>query len=293
MADKFYISQIKLPSGSVYEIKDTEARQRIDDLVGVDAVRFMGVSSTILTDGGNEDPTIDNIIITTKKSGDLYFYGLSEFIYGDDNKWHALGDMPTLGNLAYADTASTNFTPAGVINFVNDNEKAEVVTGSGEVTYTPSGSISLTQTEKRLLVMPTQSGDVTYTPTGNVSITVTPSTTDVYSITDVGTLPSCTLPELTTTVSNEVLTIGFNQGAFDAGTLPVKGTAQTVVNNITNASASFTGTGTRFETLVSTPDSASFSGTGVHLETGNISVPQSASFSGTGGKITVTPDTKS
>ena len=68
-----------------------------------------------------------------------------------------------------------------------------------------------------------------YTPAGTVSkptITVTPTTESVYSITDVGALP-----ELTTTYdsSNETLTIGFSQG-----TLPTKGTAQTVM---TGASA--------------------------------------------------------
>ena len=292
MADKFYISQIKLPSGSVYEIKDTEARKMIEDLAGLDAIRFMGVSSTVLTDGGNENPIVDNVIITNKKSGDLYFYELSEFIYGNDNKWHALGDMPILGRLAYADTASTSYTPTGTVSFTNDDEKADVITGSGEVTYTPTGSVNLVKTEKRLLVLPTQSGDITYIPDGSVSVDFTPSTTSVYSITEVGTLPSYTLPELTTTVSNEVLAINFNQGVFSAGTLPIKGSAQTVVDDITNVTASFNGTGTRFETLVTTADSASFSGTGVHLETDNISVPQSATFSGIGDTITVIPDAK-
>ena len=290
MADKSYISQIKLPSGSVYNIKDAEARQRIQNLANLDAVRFMGVSTVPLTDGGNEDPIVDNMIITTKKSGDLYFYSLSEFIYGSDNKWHLLGNMSSLGRLAYANSASTNFTPTGIINFVNDDENTQVVVGVGDATYTPTGSIQLTKTEKRLLVMPVQSDDITYTPAGNVSIEVLPSTTNVYSITDVGTLPSCTLPELTTTVSNEVLTIGFSRGTFNAGTLPVKSTAQTVINDIINTSASFRGVGTRFETLISTPDSASFSGVGVHLETGNINIPKSATFSGIEGTITVTPD---
>ena len=76
-----------------------------------------------------------------------------------------------------------------------------------------------------------------YTPHGSVTapeITITPSTDDVYSITDVGTLPSMTM-----TVSNENLTFGFAQG-----TLPTKGSKQTVLAGATASAAApvFTGT---------------------------------------------------
>lgn len=81
------------------------------------------------------------------------------------------------------------------------------------------------------------SGD--YTPSGTVdapTITVTDDATDtVYSITDVGTLPAATW-----SVSGETAT--FN---FAAGTLPTKGSAQTVVSSMGVISASapaFTGT---------------------------------------------------
>lgn len=79
-----------------------------------------------------------------------------------------------------------------------------------------------------------------YTPAGNVSapsisVETAGTTTTVNSITDVGTLP-----ELTTSVDNETLTI-----AFDSGTLPTKGANTTVKTGDAayQASApSFTGT---------------------------------------------------
>ena len=79
-----------------------------------------------------------------------------------------------------------------------------------------------------------------YTPAGSVStptisVDTAGSTTTVNSITDVGTLPV-----LTTTVSNETLTISFSQG-----TLPTKGADQTVKTGDATYSASqptFTGT---------------------------------------------------
>ena len=55
-----YISKITLPSGTSYDIKDAYAREVIETLAGGDAVVFIGVSSTALTDGGTEKPTINN-----------------------------------------------------------------------------------------------------------------------------------------------------------------------------------------------------------------------------------------
>lgn len=111
------------------------------------------------------------------------------------------------------------------------------------------------------------------------------STTTVNSITAVGTLPS-----LTTTVTDEVLTIGWS-----AGTLPTKGANQTVKTGDASYTASapaFTGTKVQLAGTV-TPSgsiSASFTGTGVRLETGSIAVPAtySASFTGTAGSVTTT-----
>ena len=73
-----------------------------------------------------------------------------------------------------------------------------------------------------------------FTPHGSVTGTaVTLNTTTVEGMDSVGTLP-----ELTMTVSNENLTIGFSQG-----TLPTKATAQTVATGVASITQpSFTGT---------------------------------------------------
>ena len=71
MAD---ISKITLPSGTTYDIKDAWARQQIESITGGSAIVFKGVTSTALTDGGNENPTVSGSSITEKNTGDLYFY---------------------------------------------------------------------------------------------------------------------------------------------------------------------------------------------------------------------------
>lgn len=52
------IAQITLPSGTTYDIKDADAREAIKAITGGDAVVFIGVSTSAITDGGNETPTI-------------------------------------------------------------------------------------------------------------------------------------------------------------------------------------------------------------------------------------------
>ena len=106
------ISKITLPSGTTYDIKDATARSQIAALTGGDAILFIGVSTTALTDGGNESPTVDGETLTPA-TGQLFFYGTKEFIYGADSKWHELGSLDNLGDLAYVNSASTSYTPSG------------------------------------------------------------------------------------------------------------------------------------------------------------------------------------
>lgn len=83
-----------------------------------------------------------------------------------------------------------------------------------------------------------------FTPAGSVStptITITPTTGTVNSITDVGTLPS-----LSMTVANENLTV-----AFDQGSLPTKGSGQTVMTGASATSSQPTFTGTEDTVTVS------------------------------------------
>ena len=242
------ISKIVLPSGSEYDIADKWARDQIATITGGNAVSFVGVSSTPLTDGGTETPTINEETVTPT-AGQLYFYGDQEFIWGNDDKWHALGDLSDLGNLAKKDSASGTYTPEGSIN-------AQTFTGTAKnvsVNGTPTGSISV------------GNGAVNYTPSGEVNVgnpTVTLNTTSKYVASSIdgggsvtaGSAATYTLPTFSATVSNETLTLGFDQGTFNGGaptqvTLP-SFTAQDIATSVATATAG----------------TASFSGTGVNLQ---------------------------
>ena len=252
MAD---ISQIKLPNGTTYNIKDANARERIEALESF--TTYLGVTTTALTDGATTNPITINGQSVTAQSGNIVLYGNQEFIF-DGTHWNQFGDLSSLGSLAYKNTASGSFTPAGTVSQPTFNGDTINSTGS----FTPAGSVKLANSNKTAAVSAAESGAVTYTPDGTVaaptiSVKTAGATTTVNSITAVGTLPNYT-------VSGEVLTL-------TQGTLPTKGKNQTVKTG----DAAYQAT------------APEFTGTGVRLVTGNISVPTSASFSGTAGAVSV------
>lgn len=328
------ISRITLPSGTTYDIKDANARDRISALESF--TTYLGVTTTQLENGSTTNPIVINGEDVTAQSGNIVLYGNKEFIF-DGTHWNEFGDLSSLGTLAYKNSATGSITPAGSVSqpTFTGNEMSStgtytpsgnisINTGTGTANYTPAGSVSqptfsgssLTSTgnftPSGSVSISTGTGTANYTPAGNCAGTnVTLNTTSVYSITDVGTLPSATMPSYT--VQNEVLSI--TDGSFDAGTLPTKGSKQTVATGVKNITQpTFTGTGVELKgaftgsqgsvSVTGTPSGTvskpSFTGTGVELKgtftgtqdtvsvsgtpSGTVSKP---TFSGTAGSVTV------
>ena len=55
------------------------------------AMHFIGTSTTAITDGGTEDPTISGSTVSTKNAGDVVLYGNQEYVW-DGSAWELLGD---------------------------------------------------------------------------------------------------------------------------------------------------------------------------------------------------------
>jgi hypothetical protein len=310
MSDNPTISRITLPSGNTYDLKDAKAREDIEALQSAVAggITFVGVTTTAISDGSTTSSITVNNATHAATKGDLVFYGDKEFVW-DGTKWIEFGDLGTLGALAYKNSASGSYTPAGSVSKPTFTGDSMTSTGS----FTPAGSVTVSTNStanKTATVSAASSGTATYTPAGSVSqptftgsstsvsvtgtpagtvskpnITVTPSTTTVNSITNVGSLPSWS-----GTVSNETLTVTWNAGA-----LPTKGNNQSVMTGASAALAAaptFTGEEATFTGSCTPSGSVSkptFTGSGVRLVTGNIAVPSSytASFSGTAGEVSV------
>lgn len=205
MAD---ISTITLPSGTTYNIKDAWARTQIQAITGGSAIVFKGVSSTALTDGGNENPTVDGTVTTAKSTGDLYFYQQEEFIYGDDSEWHSLGSpMETLGALAYYDAVGVKYDKTTSVTSIFTGTAGDVTittAANNSGNYTPSGTITggtFTGSNTTFTGSYTPGGTVS-TPTINVA--TAGSTTTIKNPTKATVTKTVAAATPSSTVANEV-----------------------------------------------------------------------------------------
>lgn len=116
MAD---ISEITLPSGATYDIKDATARHDISILKGsaTGAMHYAGVTSTALANGSSTSPIKINNADYTPSNGDVVIYESLEFVWStSDNKWHEFGSTGSLKALAFKDSASASYTPKGSVS---------------------------------------------------------------------------------------------------------------------------------------------------------------------------------
>jgi len=301
------ISKITLPSGTTYDLKDAWARQAIEDLSGY--TYYGGVTTTPLTDGATTNPITIGGESKTASTGMIVTYQAKEFIFNGE-AWQEFGDLGALGDMAYVDTASASYKPAGSVSLTNTNKSAVVKTATGDATYTPAGtlsgaaftgqsmtstgnftpegSISFTNANQTTTVSAASSGTATYTPKGTVeaptisvktagsTATVKNPTSVTVAKTVVATAPGAAAPSNAITyysVANETLSLyqlGYTTGA------------SITTSNVTVKTGDA-------EYQSSAP---AFTGTGARLVTGNISVPSSATFTGTSGSVSVSGTTK-
>lgn len=176
MPETQYVSQITVPVTSggtttnvTLTVKDTEARELISALG--DAVYWIGVTTTALTDGLTTNPITVNGESVTAKTGGMAQYSGEEFVF-NGTAWQSIGKN-NFGSLAFKSSASGSYTPAGTVS-----------------------QPTFTGTQGNVSVIGTSAGSVS-----NVEL----NTTTVNSITAVGTLPTFTVSGETLTFTSGTL----------------------------------------------------------------------------------------
>lgn len=199
-----FLAEFTLPSGTVYKFKDSEARELISQLLNFN--KWLGVTTTPLTDGATTNPITINGESVTAENGDVATYGSEEFIY-NGTIWQKFGDLSGLGSLAYKNSASGNYTPTGTVS-------KPTFTG----TFTPAGTIA--------------------------GSNVTLSKKTIGSVTDIGALPTYTVQGERLIVTAGVLpTVSEESVASDVDTVTqptFTGTAGSVTGDVSQPT--FTGT---------------------------------------------------
>lgn len=284
------ISKVQIGS-TTYDIKDATARTDIAELRNSmsGAMHYIGVAknaintttavtTVVIVDGTTPGKTV------TLNSGDVVIYDKLEYVWSDsDNKFHEFGSTGSLKALAFKDSASASYTPAGGVSsgFTGTQETLKHnITNMGTVstsaTYTPAGTVAagastgsfvksypgVSSNMVKTSVVSTVSSktasikttDVHDTPTLNTNKLVTTSIKGVSGTTTVPNVTSAgTMFKAEYVASSETLKL-------TAGSAPTLGTAITVAT--ANSSATTVATGS-----VST--SGSGSAVGVSLTAGS------------------------
>ena len=317
MAD---LSKITLPSGTTYNLKDAKAREDIAAIQGAIAggVVFIGVTTTALTDGSTTNPITIGGESVSAINGCIVIYDTKEFIWVDsDTSWHLLGSADEFGTLAYKNSASGSYTPAGTVSkptFTGSSSNVTITsTANNSGNYQPAGTVSkpsFTGASMTSTGAFTPEGSVTVTTNATTNKTATVSkTTGTATYTPEGTVAAPTISVATagatTTVKNPTsVTVAKTVVAAAPGaTAPSNSLTYYAVSGETLSLYQLgytTGASiTTSDVTVKTGDAAysasapEFTGTGARLVTGNIAVPNTytATFTGTEGSVSVSGTT--
>lgn len=139
------VSQLTVPilvEGTVqnvtYDIKDAGARELIAALGN--AMKWVGVTTTELTDGSTTSVITINGESHTAETGDVTQYDGEEFAWSG-SAWQSLGKN-NFGSLAFQNSASGSYTPSGSVSISKGADTTDTVTGIATVGTLPSCSIS-------------------------------------------------------------------------------------------------------------------------------------------------------
>ena len=241
MADTPTISKITLPNGTTYDLKDAKAREDIAAIEQAIAggVTFMGETTTALTDGATTNPITINGNSVTAIKGYLVVSSSKEFVF-DGTKWIELGDLDALGALAWKDSASATYTPAGTVS------KPTFTGTEANVTITAADNASGNYQPKGTVSQPTFTGSATtstgnFTPAGNVSVTTNATTNKTATVSAASSGTTTYTPGGTVTQPTFSGSAMTSTGDFTpAGTVALSNTNQTTTVSKTSGTATYT-----------------------------------------------------
>lgn len=114
--------------------KDADARELIENLGH--AVYWIGVTTTVLTDGATTNPITVNSESVEARLGGMASYDGSEFVW-NGTAWQELGQN-NFGALAFKSSATGTYTPAGSVTISKGADTTQSVTpfgAAGELAY--------------------------------------------------------------------------------------------------------------------------------------------------------------
>lgn len=162
----------------VFDIQDAGARELIEALGN--AVKWIGVTTTELTDGATTNPITINSESVTADTGDMTQYSGEEFVW-NGSAWQSIGKN-NFGALAFKSSATGSITPAGSVSVTQGNDTTTSVTPMDTAGSLPAWTVSGTKATFSPGSLPTAGSAVTVvTAAGTVSATFT-GTADTVTV---------------------------------------------------------------------------------------------------------------
>lgn len=175
------IDHLTIPINGVattLEIEDAYARQLISDLG--DAIYWIGVTTTVLTDGDTTNPITVNSESVTARTGGMAQYSGEEFVW-NGSAWQSVGKN-NFGALAFKDSATGSITPAGTVTITEVADTTTSIEGMATAGTLPAWSLSgktLTFTQGTLPTKATAKTVVTASGTRTASFSGTAASVTV------------------------------------------------------------------------------------------------------------------
>lgn len=157
------ITQLEIEVNGVsttYDIQDQGARDLIEALGN--AVYWIGVTTTELTNGSATNPITVNEESVTAKIGGMAQYNGEEFIW-NGSAWQSVGKN-NFGALAFKNSATGDFTPQGSVSAPNvsvTGGTTGTVNSITDIGTLPSWTVSGTKATFSAGTLPTKGADTT------------------------------------------------------------------------------------------------------------------------------------
>lgn len=163
-----------------YDVKDAYARQMISDLGN--SMYWIGVTTTALTDGSTTNPITVGGDSVTAEIGAVAQYDGEEFAW-NGTAWQSLGKN-NFGSLAFQNSASGSFTPAGTISVSQGSDTTGTVNSITDVGTLPSFSYDSASETLTFSAgtLPTKGADITVVTASGTRTATFAGTADTVTV---------------------------------------------------------------------------------------------------------------
>ena len=181
------IKKIKLIDGTTYDIYDARI-EGLDSSVGTSttnvptsnavksyidtklnelsgAMVFIGTSTTAITDGGTQNPTVNGSVIVNKTAGNVVIYGSQEYVW-NGSSWELFGDEGSYALKTITVTGNNGLTGGGALT---ENRTISHAVPSGAAAGTLGSSTERTYIKT---VTTDAYGHITAVTTGTETVTL-------------------------------------------------------------------------------------------------------------------------